>query len=374
MTPHDLVGPPGPIGAPAPAWLLLAFKVLGFVLHVVPMNLWYAGIVVALLLARSPDAPSRRWSRRLMLQMPVVIALGVNFGLVPLLFTQVTYGRVFYPATILMAWYWLAVIGLLTLAYYGIYVYSVGLKAGRATPFHQAIGWLSAAAFLVIGFLFANAMTLMTHVAAWPELLRRTGDAGALRGTALNLDDPVLWPRWLMMIGLAIITVSAHPAVDAGLFSARDDLEYRGWAARFSRRLGLAGLGWFVAAGGWYALGGWSPTVRAAMLDGPLRPLTILTAVSPCVGPFLLVMRRGPVTPGLARLVAAGQVLAIAINGISRQVVQSIELAPFLDPSAGPFRVQWGPIVLFLALLVAGVGAVGWMLRRVMTARRPTAG
>lgn len=370
MTPHDLVGAPSPIGAPAPAWFLLVFKVLGFALHAVPMSLWYAGIVVALLLARSSDAPARRWSRRLMLQMPLVIALGVNFGIVPLLFTQVAYGRVFYPATILMAWYWLAVIGLLTLAYYGVYVYSTGLKKGDATPLQRTIGWLSAVAFLVIGLLFTNAMTLMTRVDVWPELLRRTGDAGAPRGTALNLDDPTLWPRWLMMIGLALITVATHAVVDAGLFADRGDTEYRGWAARFARRLGFVGLAWFGAAGSWYVFGAWPPATRAAMLDGSLRFLAGVTATSPAAVPLLLLLRRGPVTPGVARLAAIGQFAAIALNGISRQVVQSLELRPCLDPAAGATRVQWSPIALFLVLLVAGAGAVGWMLRRVIVAGR----
>ena len=76
-----------------------------------------------------------------MAQMPVIVALGVNFGIVPLLFVQVAYYKVFYPATILMAWFWLAIIGLLIPAYYGVYVYAFGLAttrgpcgAGSASP------------------------------------------------------------------------------------------------------------------------------------------------------------------------------------------------------------------------------------------------
>ena len=75
----------------------------------------------------------RRFGSRLMAQMPVIIAMGINFGIVPLLFIQVGFGQVFYPATILMAWFWFSVIVLLVPAYYGVYLYAYGLAgAGRA--------------------------------------------------------------------------------------------------------------------------------------------------------------------------------------------------------------------------------------------------
>ena len=49
---------------------------------------------------------TRLSERPLMNQMPVIVAVGVNLGVVPLLFTQVAYYRVFYPAGVLMAWPW----------------------------------------------------------------------------------------------------------------------------------------------------------------------------------------------------------------------------------------------------------------------------
>ena len=85
-------------------------KTIGFTLHAVPMNLWYAGIVVAMLLTVVGGEQGRRFSARLMRQMPVIIALGINFGIVPLLFIQVGFGSIFYPATILMARPWLLVV------------------------------------------------------------------------------------------------------------------------------------------------------------------------------------------------------------------------------------------------------------------------
>ena len=65
---------------PAPVWFIELFKVLGFSLHMVPMNLWYAGIVVAMLLGVLGSQHGRRFSARLMAQMPVIIAMGINLG------------------------------------------------------------------------------------------------------------------------------------------------------------------------------------------------------------------------------------------------------------------------------------------------------
>jgi len=118
-------------------------KTIGFTLHAMPMNLWYAGIVVAMLLTVVGGEQGRRFSARLMRQMPVIIALGINFGIVPLLFIQVGFGSVFYPATILMAWPWLLVVVLLLPAYYGVYVYSYALTkpSSRWSWFPRTAGW-----------------------------------------------------------------------------------------------------------------------------------------------------------------------------------------------------------------------------------------
>ena len=121
-------------GIPAPLWFIEFFKVLGFTLHSIPMNLWYAGTIIAVVLLAFGGEYARQFGRRFLRQLPIIIALGVNLGVVPLLFTQLAYFKFFYPATILMAWFWLAVIGLLIVAYYGVYAYVWGLKKRKQSP------------------------------------------------------------------------------------------------------------------------------------------------------------------------------------------------------------------------------------------------
>jgi hypothetical protein len=100
------------------------------------------------------------------------------------------------------------------------------------------------------------------------------------------------------------------------------------------------------------------------MLGGSWRVLMGLTTISPGL-PWLLILwqwRRGG-TRERAAATALAQFLALALNATSRQIVQNAELRPFLDVTAEPVQIQWSPLILFLLLLVLGLGIIAWMLR-----------
>ncbi|MHB9045623.1 MAG: hypothetical protein ACYC35_06725 [Pirellulales bacterium] len=372
MPPQSLLAPATPDGLPAPFWFVDLFKVLGFTLHAVPMNLWYAGVVLAMLAGCCGGEHARRAAARLMKQMPIVVAVGVNLGIVPLLFLQVGYYRFFYPATILMAWPWMAVIGLLILAYYGVYLYAAGLRREAGLPWYaRAAGWVSAASFLLIGFLFANALSLMTNLGAWPALWEATSVAGAPLGIALNTGSASFWPRWLLMFGLALTTTAAWLAVDAAWLAWREDAEYRRWANRVAPLVYTAGMIWFAAAGSWYVFGTWPPELRAKMFAPGLLPMTVMTAIAPGLPWLLLIARRQGAGGRLsAAAVGLAQFGVLAVNAGSRQVVQKAELSRFTAIGADPVHVQWSPLILFLVLFVAGLGVVLWMVGKVVAVER----
>jgi len=375
MDPTNLIAADSPLGFPAPYWFLVLFKVLGFTLHMAAMNLWYAGPIIALLMRLRKQDEARILSSRFMQQMPVIIAYGVNFGIVPLLFIQVAYYKVFYPATIFMAWPWLSIIVFLTLAYYGVYLYAIGLKDGgaRMTTFKKTAGWISAVLFIVMGFLFSNAMSLMTNMEAWPEILKSTSIGGAPMGTALNTGDPTLVPRWLMMFGLAITTTAAYIVVDAGLFAGSESERYKKWAQGFALKLYTVGALWFAVTGSWYVFGTWQQDILNLMFSGPMLVLTVLTAVIPAVPWLFILAQREGARWGLALATGVAQFAVLACNAVSRQVVQNAELARFADVTSQPVKMQLSPLVLFLVLFVLGLGVIIWMVRRVVVEPRELA-
>lgn len=371
MDPSQLIGPSSPLGAPAPYWFLVAFKVLGLTLHMVPMHLWYAGLLVALVL-RWGGGDARLFSDRFMHRMPILVAYGVNLGIVPLLFTQVAYYKAFYPATILMAWPWFSVFVLLTVAYYGVYIYSSGLREGATlTSMRLAAGWGSAIFFLVIGFIFANAFSLMTNIGGWPRLWVSTNVGGAVTGLALNGGDPVMWPRWLLMFGLALTTTAAYAAVDATFTQKVEQAAYRRWASVFAVKLYAAGIIWCFVTGSWYVWR-WPADVRAYMFSGPTYVLTVVTALSPLlVWTFIVAQaRRADVKRGLTLAVVSAQLVVLGLNAIARQVVQNLELRRYFDVAAEPVHVEWSPLILFLIVFVAGVAVLLWILKTVLDANQ----
>jgi len=305
-----------------------------------------------------------------MRQMPIIVALGVNFGIVPLLFTQVAYYKVFYPATILMAWPWFAIIALLTLAYYGVYLYAGGLKenGARMTSLRRVAGWISAVLFIAIGFFFSNGFSLMTNLGAWPQLWQSTSVGGAPLGIALNTGDPTLWPRWLMMFGLALTTVAAYTVLDAGLFAKKESEAYQSWAGGFALKLYTVGVVWFALSASWYVWGTWPADLRAQMLGSGIFILTALTALSPGLSWLLIAAQRRGVTWVMALLTAFAQFGVLALNAVSRQIVQNIELTKFLDVTAEPVHMQWSPLIVFLLLFVAGIIVLIWMIGKVVRA------
>ena len=185
---------------------------------------------------------------------------------------------------------------------------------------------------------------------------------------------PTLWPRWLLMFGLALGTTAAWTVVDAAWLASREGEPYRQWAHKFAMRLAIVGAIGSTVAGSWYVFGTWSEDVRGVMLSQPRTLLTLLTLVtgaSPWLPPALLWLGRNKdLTRVAAAAVAAAQLGVLAVNAISRQFVQNIELGRLFQPgvSAQPVEVDWGPMAMFLAAFAAGVGMLVWMFAQLAKA------
>ncbi|MBN1313464.1 MAG: hypothetical protein JXB30_18805 [Anaerolineae bacterium] len=370
---NPFIGSGSELGYPAPYWFIVFFKVLGFTLHMVPMNLWYAGLIIMLLLNIAGGRHAKRLSERVINAMPIIVAMGINFGIIPLLFIQVADYRVFYPATILMAWPWFAVILLLMVAYYGVYIYVIGLRRSTMSRFKQTAGWVAAITFVVLGFIYANAFSLMTNIDAWKDLWLSANVGGAPLGIGLNLGDATLFPRWLMVFSIAVTTTAAYVVVDTGFFAGDESREYKEWALGFALKLYTGGLIAVAVTGSAYIFLTIPAAVRAQLMTVPLLILTLLTGAAGGL-PWLLIVysrQRFRFNRGMAFLVGLTHFGVLGFHAVSRQVVQNLELAPYLDVTAEPVNLQLSPMIVFLVLFVAGVGVVVWMVSQVVKANRP---
>lgn len=357
-------------GIPAPFWLIQFLKVLGFVLHLIPMGLWAVALPLAVLGSVASPGPFQRFGRRVLQQMPIFIALGINFGIVPLLFIQTLYPKPFYTATILVAWHWIVIIPLLMIGYYGVYLTSFAIQSDHLS-FRRCVlpvGLVSSCCFLAIGLLLTNALTLIAHPERWIMLFEKTQIAGAVNGFGNNMSDPTFLPRLLAMFSLALVTTGLWAMTDAFLFAdgtKDENRPYRRWALRFALLLACPAF------------------ILQLLLEGSAKfgPLAgRLGADYPCFGWVLLLCllltaflfylrKRDDYTTRELGFILALHLGMLATFGAIRQIGQHRQLAAsggLIDMSE---QVQWSPIILFLITFVFGLLCIAWIVRQLVLAK-----
>jgi hypothetical protein len=338
MDPARLI--PAAEAIPSPWGWFEALLLVTFVLHIVFMNLALGSAVLAFfgrLTGRQKDL-----ARELGHRAPTFLALTVNLGVAPLLFTQVLYGQFLYTSSVLMAGWWLSAIAAVILGYYALYAHDGKFESAPGLS-RLALG-LSIVFLLYTGFLLANNMTLMLRPAAWSVYFANPG------GSFLNVADPTMWSRYAHMM-------LAAPAV-AGLYAALlgEKKRRQDWVDY--------GLAWFsrvtmlqILVGGWlfFSL---PAAVRPAFMGGD-APATGLLGASVLLGLGALLMSIQKKTAPTAALALA----AIACMAATRAQVRLVTLAPVFAPSSLPVANEASPLVLFLATLALGLWAIGYMLR-----------
>ena len=343
---------------PAPFWFVQFFKVVGFVLHMIPMGIWFAGLPVVVLCAVWNCPRSRFYARRMSKQLPVMMALGINFGIVPLLFLQTTYYKAFYTATILTAWFWIAVIPILIIGYYSLYIaaYS-GERRGRLILF----SFLASLCLIGIGILNTNGLTLMVSGDQWSEMMSRTSYYGAVLGTAHNFHNPVLWMRLATMFGLGLITAGVWATFDAHFFMRADaagvPAKYRQWATTLALLLSFIGVA--ILTGTEYIVKtDLHPTLTIAY------PFFGWAALLACAVFVALLFAKSSGSPLLVGMAATLQFLTLATFGVIRQIGQNAGMAEFngIAVSALPEAVQWDTLIAFVVCFLLGVGVIIWMV------------
>lgn len=385
-------------GTPAPFWFVQFFKVVGFVLHLIPMGLWFAGLPVAIFCALWNCRHSRRYAQRMFGQFPIIMALGINFGIVPLLFLQTTYYKSFYTATILTAWHWIAVIPILIVGYYALYLAAFSCHNNKSNNNNECLcnknkqqhqpqcycrtafyGVIASVCLMVIGILIANGLTLMVRTDLWAGIMERTNHYGATTGVANNMRDTALWIRLATMFGLGLITAGVWAVIDSHLLlrnncsaqnpvqkpeeSVSDEITpYRRWTillSVFLTVLGailLTGTEWAVKTGN----GGENITIAY-----PHFGLVVLSAYLV----FVSLLFAGLISRHSGKLITLAvlfHLLTLSGFGIIRQIGQNAGVSQYVDVANISTAIQWSPLLAFLVVFVAGLVVIAWMLRQVI--------
>ncbi len=352
MNPATLIPAADPLTVPS-GWFQFLLM-LTFPLHLLAMNALLGTALTALAAHLLPGQPYRRLSHELAKALPFLVAFTVNLGVAPLLFLNVLYGNLFYTSTILMGLFWLAVIPLVIIAYYLLYLYDFRFRQLGNGAMFVLLAVL--ALLLLVGFVFSNNMTMMIAPAGWNRWFTTPG------GTLLNLADPTLLPRYLHMMTGALAVGGLCAALYAKI-ALKDDPE----TAAAGIRLGMGLFSWLsllqVVLGVWF-LTRLQPAVLRLFMGGSGSATALLT-----IG---LLMALAALMAGFRHQVglAAGLTLPLLyVMAFMRDTVRTGALAPYfsLDKVPVTSQVQWSPLVLFLVTLVLGLAVIAWMLGKVAT-------
>ena len=353
---------PDPMPLPGPVWLLRTLLLLTFFLHVLFMNCLLGGTAVALVCAlrRKNSEFCARLAGDLGRRLPSVFAFTITLGVAPLLFLQVMYGQFLYSSSILMGVPWFAIIGMVVLAYYGVYIFSMKEQSGVTTGILAVVMLLLAA----IGFVYSNNFTLMLAPERWLELYR--SHAG---GWNMNWSEPSLVPRYLHFV-LGALAVAGLWLLVIGLRKQAD--EYRKWIIEQGSLLFTGATLVNFVVGFWFlvklpgsvrlAFVGANGLATALMGTGLLLPLAAVAH---------LILAKASKSPTRQVMIGGGcGILTVAAMVIMRDVLRNLALAPNFSPYQLPVASQWTIIGLFVVVFVGGLGTVYYMLRKVAIATR----
>ena len=352
MDPSSLI--PSAEAIPAPWWLLEFLAVLTLTLHLLLINVALGGSLISLFsrLKGGVTAPQESVSGLLAGKIPTLFAVGITLGVAPLLFVQVLYGHFLYTGSVLMAVFWIMVIPLLIIGYYGAYI-NAG-KHEKAPGVATVAIALTSLVLLYIAFAFQNNISLGLQPARWGAYFENRA------GTILSLDDPVLWPRYFHFI-------TASVAV-AGLFSAlvwnirqRKGTESAGEKIGRGLRIFAVATMIQVAIGFWLLLALPKEIMMNFMGQNLFHTALLFIGIVLALGAIMTAVL-GRLAPTLALLGAT-----VVVMVLMRTVLRHAYLEPYFEVENLQVAPQYDVLGLFLVIFIIGLITVGYMIKWAVT-------
>jgi hypothetical protein len=254
---------------------------------------------------------------------------------------------------ILMAVYWLSIVGLLIASYYAAYVY-------RLIDDRTGMGrlYIGASLLLLLGvsFLFSNNVSIMQIPEVWTRYF--TDRSGWL----LNFGDPALIPRYLHFIASAVAIGGLAIALYFEILKRRGATDGDEWIK--------LGCKWFTVAtiinfgfGFWFLGALPEAAYSSATLGGKIFFILIAGSVVTII-PSVTFAQTGRIIPA-----TVWALVTVLLMTLARDVLRLTYLKPYFSLSELPYAPQYSPFIVFLLAAVGGGFLVGWMLKTVWNAK-----
>ncbi len=359
---------PFPFGFPAATQLYLVLLVVTMLVHMVFMHYVLAGtayLACGRLFGRQRVADCG-WQQRLIDWLPFATGLAITAGVAPLLFVQILYQREFYTANLLLSHRWMAILPVLLVCFYLLYLQKSSWIMKRAWGWRVAVIWMAFAGFGFIAWSWTENHLLSLDEEAWAALYA----AGGLRYATAGL-----LPRLAAWFLLAFPTLAVELYWQGRLGGEPLDRP----PALASRVLGLAPvqrlavMGLAGLLGGTASLGMYAMTLPAetqGLVTGRLGGLWLLLMLGGVLMQgvvWSVALQTGRLATSLAGLLTFGWLLGLlgllAIREVIRLVAVDLEtLLPQHERAAG---IGGMPVFLvFASLSVAAISSSVVAVRR----------
>ncbi len=355
-----------PLGLPQATAFYLCLYLATLVLHMVFMHYVLAGstyLAFGRLMGRARCAACG-WQTIIADWLPLATGLAITAGVAPLLFVQILYGREFATANLLLSHRWMAILPVLIVCFYLLYLQKSAWIHRRAWVWRPIVAAVACAGFLFIAWSWTENHLLMTDNDAWPEMYATESlwyeSPGVLPRLALffflafpSLAIELAWQGWLL--GDRLDTAAPPDRIVMGLSPVR--------RLALTATAGLAGS--FVSAAAyWPAI----PEAAQAALTGP------------AAGPWLTLAGAALLVQALAWIVVAfsdrlpwplmlgitgGWLIGLVSLAFVREAIRlaAIDLASATEAHATAMGI--GGLPVFLVFAVLNAAAIVWCIRTV---------
>jgi hypothetical protein len=356
--PTELIPALDPAPLPGPPWLFHLLWVVTFLVHLLFVNAVLGGSILAAL--AGPKSGARETQGFFVAANSWAISFAITFGIAPLLFMQVLFGRFFYTATILVAWAWFGMLGLLLVGYYLNYAAKYRLRDGKPVT---ALLIVEACCFVAIAAIQVIVNLLHLQPGRWEGVADRAWSA---------LGDPTFLPRLLHFVLAAVAMSGAILAFVAVRRAAKgaDAATSRSMAA-YGLRAALVTTMLQLADGFWLLFALPEDVLRSFMRGGAATMIPLTLGILAGVVLLVVLAQISDPVAQAAKVRRAAELIvgAIVVMVISRHQLRDIYLSQARASEQVSVATQWGALVLFLAAFVLCVALAIYAFRRAATDR-----
>lgn len=358
-----------PIPLPAPVELFKILHNITLALHFITVQMVIGGLIISIVLGflsrvfGGELALNRKSvAEALASRLPVAMTYLINFGVPPLLFLQVLYGRQFYTSSVLIGMFWIAVIILLMGAYWHMYRYSGDFELKKIS------WWKALVAFVLviaIAKIYSTVMTLMLRPEVWQKMY-----ATSTTGIRLPPHDPTLLPRWLFMITGGLVTGGLWMIWLTG--SKNVEEQVKPYLSKLGGRIAVAGVILHIIMGVWAIKAQPSPVYTALNSNALFKASGFIWGIS-MVGILIFSIWRGG--GGLPSRFIGLILIFISMLAavVCRDGVRDITLMQKgFNVMDRVIYTNWYVVGIFLITFVLGLIAVAWLISVIMKAKPVT--